>query len=148
MRWLWLVGLLAGWRVGDRRSVVVVVVVVICTRQKSSREGASRVSSVVAFWPHRAHNYRASGKRTSHVQGACGGSKYVSRNLWLCVNAECGWLARGGRTPHSEQSVPGPSPVQRSAPLFSVPSVAAIYLTDHTFQRAICTFLTYPYPPL
>jgi len=53
-------GLLAGWRVGGSRSVVVavvvavvvvvvVVVVVICTGQKSSREGASRVASVVAF---------------------------------------------------------------------------------------------------
>ena len=88
--------MLAGWRVGDSRTVVVVVV--ICTGQKLSREGASRVASVVAFWPHRDHNYRASGKRTSTWR------KHVSRNLWLCVNSECGWLARGGRTPHSERS--------------------------------------------
>jgi len=64
------------WRVGDSRSVVVVVVVVvvvICTGQKLSREGASRVASVVAFWPHRDHNYRASGKRQAdeHVAEAC-----------------------------------------------------------------------------
>jgi len=115
-------GLLVGWRVGDIRSVIVVV---ICTGQKSSSEGASRVSSGVAFWPHRDH----------------GCQEHVSRNLWLCVNAECGWLARGGQVPHSEQSGPGPSPVQRGMPSISLPSisfpfVAAIYLTHHTFQRA------------